>query len=733
MGGGAAEGLWDDLNGKGFDVEGGVNDDNMDGAPFDNSCGANTKRCGLAWWYETKHFFRTMGKHPHIPLLSLLVFGVLCGVGIVAINSQRDQYIDKQKGTAEFVAAETAEWFSQQFRRAMLPLYSIQQGVVHSGYFDDLPNKIGPYPNRVIPETEETPFTKRDVSGICDNPDVVQKWKDIVQPINADNDLDGIVQGYRLFPGNVACLTEPHEQVNVPSDTPDKFDGMFEGEALLASDNVMGLDTGHTAFPLWKMITTDLFVERNFNIFGPFPMPPMTELICGHIAIWNKPDPNDPTKNVLDVHGTEVENAWGFVVNFLDWKKLKDKSNIYQRFAGCNLEFRLSRKSGSTVGLDLEVLAESEDINMIADEDTVSVETETMHGIWVNTVGRKIGWNPPWYNAAVAGVVLASFLLGVLTASTLVERQLHRNLLYKVMPRKAIAKLHRGQTVLEKFNLVTIFFSDIVGFTSMSGTMRPIQVMKMLNELYTELDKIAEKHKVYKVETIGDAYMVVGGAPDRCPAPLAAERVALFAIDVTNFVKDFRTKDGDQIFIRAGLASGPTVAGVVGQAMPRYCFFGDTVNFASRMESTSKKMKIQCAEVTYRLLMDAPNMNFQLSKRMEDGIAGIEVKGKGHQITHWIERARKRIPGERKAPVDVPETRRHYIDVTGKIEEVMEEEEDEENIPQDEETAPTKAAGESDLSGSDKCPNGSDQEDDAYDEFLQMIEGGDEQAPNKED
>ena len=81
------------------------------------------------------------------------------------------------------------------------------------------------------------------------------------------------------------------------------------------------------------------------------------------------------------------------------------------------------------------------------------------------------------------------------------ERQLHRNLLYKVMPRRAIAKLHRGQTVVENYNIVTMFFSDIVGFTSMSGSMRPIQVMEMLNELYTGRDKLVQKHKVYKVET----------------------------------------------------------------------------------------------------------------------------------------------------------------------------------------------------------------------------------------
>jgi atrial natriuretic peptide receptor A len=230
-------------------------------------------------------------------------------------------------------------------------------------------------------------------------------------------------------------------------------------------------------------------------------------------------------------------------------------------------------------------------------------------------------------------VVLGSFFLGLLTASTLVERQLHRNLLYKMMPRRAIAKLRRGQTVLEKFNLVTIFFSDIVGFTSMAGNMRPIQVMKMLNELYTELDKLVKKHQVYKVETIGDAYMVVGGAPDRVPAPLAAERVALFAIDAIELVETFRTKDGDRLFIRAGLASGPAVAGVVGQAMPRYCFFGDTVNFASRMESTSKKMRIQCAYITYRLLQDSPNMHFNLVKRVEGDIVGVDIKGKGHQVT----------------------------------------------------------------------------------------------------
>lgn len=174
------------------------------------------------------------------------------------------------------------------------------QGVIHSGYFDSLPELIGPYPNLLIPASEATPFTKRNVTGVCDRPDLIQKFRDIVVPANADNDLDGVIVGYRLFPNNVACLTEPHRQESTKHFNAEDFP---QGEALLASDNVFGLDTGQTSFPLWKMITTgkkddccihipiisrakylisycsrgfsDLFIKKQFNIFGPFAMPPM--------------------------------------------------------------------------------------------------------------------------------------------------------------------------------------------------------------------------------------------------------------------------------------------------------------------------------------------------------------------------------------------------------------------------------------------------------------------------
>lgn len=352
------------------------------------------------------------------------------------------------------------DWFAAEFRRAMQPLYAVQQAVVFSGLFDELPAQIGPYPSRVYeaidPKTNATKIM-RDVSDIC-NDDVQKKFASIVEPINNDARLDGIVVGYRLWAGNVMCTAHP--MIN----TKDFPDG-----PPLDHNKFLGYDAGHDQSLFWKATVEDMFVVRNpnMNIFGPFTNPVLPEAFCGHLPVWIPPGPDADPEDisvVLDVQGVPVPNAFGFVMNFLHWQNLKDRSNIYERFADCGLEFCLTRDDGLDKGI--KTIAESEGCSLLDDSNSIIVTTDTTaNGLWDNRVGTisPNGWTPTWYPWAIFAVTIASLLIGLLTAVVLVEKQLHRNLLYKVMPKKAIKKLHRGQTVLEKFNLVTIFFSDIVG------------------------------------------------------------------------------------------------------------------------------------------------------------------------------------------------------------------------------------------------------------------------------
>ncbi|KAL3108346.1 hypothetical protein niasHT_014495 [Heterodera trifolii] len=205
-------------------------------------------------------------------------------------------------------------------------------------------------------------------------------------------------------------------------------------------------------------------------------------------------------------------------------------------------------------------------------------------------------------------------------------------LLYRMMPRQIADRLKIGQTVEpEQFDTVTVFFSDIVQFAALSNQMRPLQVVNLMNELYTTLDAIIGEHDVYKVESIGDGYLCVSGLPKR-NGNLHAKECADMSLDFLKAFHTFRIPDlpNERVRLRIGLHSGPCVAGVVGLAMPRYCLFGDTVNTASRMESSSSPNKIHISKATHTLL--STNFNgYLLESRGE-----VIIKGKGVMETFWL-------------------------------------------------------------------------------------------------
>ncbi|KAJ8397940.1 hypothetical protein AAFF_G00432870 [Aldrovandia affinis] len=218
--------------------------------------------------------------------------------------------------------------------------------------------------------------------------------------------------------------------------------------------------------------------------------------------------------------------------------------------------------------------------------------------------------------------------LRILSRNLEVEKKKTETLLYAMLPRHVANQLKEGKKVeAGEFTACTILFSDVVTFTDICAACEPIQIVDMLNSMYSKFDRLTSIHDVYKVETIGDAYMVVGGVP--IPADTHAERVANFALGMRIAAREVTNPvTGQPIQIRVGLHTGPVLAGVVGEKMPRYCLFGDTVNTASRMESHGIPDHIHLSPSTYRAL---ENKDFDISKRGE-----IQVKGKGLMTTYFL-------------------------------------------------------------------------------------------------
>ncbi|XP_036326361.1 receptor-type guanylate cyclase Gyc76C-like [Rhagoletis pomonella] len=226
------------------------------------------------------------------------------------------------------------------------------------------------------------------------------------------------------------------------------------------------------------------------------------------------------------------------------------------------------------------------------------------------------------------------------------EKRKTEDLLHRMLPRTVAEKLTMGQGVEPvSYDLVTIYFSDIVGFTAMSAESTPLQVVNFLNDLYTVFDRIIRGYDVYKVETIGDAYMVVSGLPIKNGDRHAGE-IASMALELLHAVKQHRIahRPNETLKLRIGIHTGPVVAGVVGLTMPRYCLFGDTVNTASRMESNGEALKIhisgKCKEALDKL-------DGYVTERR--GL--VAMKGKGEVVTYWLTGATEKAI--QKKPVDM--------------------------------------------------------------------------------
>ncbi|XP_026329867.1 receptor-type guanylate cyclase Gyc76C-like [Hyposmocoma kahamanoa] len=266
----------------------------------------------------------------------------------------------------------------------------------------------------------------------------------------------------------------------------------------------------------------------------------------------------------------------------------------------------------------------SEDPNLRPDFTTIRTRLKKMKGKSRNVMDQMMDMLEKYANNLEELVSERTRLLNE-------EKQKTEDLLHRMLPKSVARKLTRGEGVEpESFDSVTIYFSDIVGFTSMSAESTPLQVVNFLNDLYTVFDRIIRGYDVYKVETIGDAYMVVSGLPIRNNDRHVGE-IASMALELLSAAKSHKIshRPNETLKLRIGVHTGAVVAGVVGLTMPRYCLFGDTVNTASRMESNGEPLRIHISPSCKQALD-------KIGGYVTEPRGTIPIKGKGQLQTYWL-------------------------------------------------------------------------------------------------
>jgi guanylate cyclase len=255
--------------------------------------------------------------------------------------------------------------------------------------------------------------------------------------------------------------------------------------------------------------------------------------------------------------------------------------------------------------------------------------------------GEIVGpvWNPgpSWFtttmlalNIAVGGTIVFT-LLAVFAgerrdalAALRVEQEKAESLLLNILPRSIADRLKaQDRPIADQFESASILFADVVDFTPWSEQLAPAEVVGYLDHLFTHFDALAERHGLEKIKTIGDCYMVAAGVPT--PRPDHARVLALMALDMLEAMRANNELGHLGLQLRAGINSGPVVAGVIGRKRFLYDLWGDAVNTASRMESYGAPGRVQITRPTYELLAD----EFECESR-----GTITVKGKG-EVEAW--------------------------------------------------------------------------------------------------
>ena len=211
------------------------------------------------------------------------------------------------------------------------------------------------------------------------------------------------------------------------------------------------------------------------------------------------------------------------------------------------------------------------------------------------------------------------------------------SLLLNILPKEIAAILkNESRTIADHYEEASVLFADMVGFTPLSTQLPPVEMVELLNEVFSFFDSLLDKYGVEKIRTIGDSYMVAAGVPRGRPDH--AQALARMALDMRDYIATHTFRDGQRVNFRIGINSGSMIAGVIGRRKFVYDVWGDAVNIASRMESHGLGGAVQITQATYELIKD----EFACEPR-----GTVNVKGKG-EMEVWLVKGPKGIEsGER--------------------------------------------------------------------------------------
>jgi class 3 adenylate cyclase len=321
-------------------------------------------------------------------------------------------------------------------------------------------------------------------------------------------------------------------------------------------------------------------------------------------------------------------------------KILKEKGYTVHTFENGKLllDFLQREKTGDIILLDNQ-MPEMDGITTLkalkADEELkelpvlfLSALTDKETVVKALELGADDYMEKPFNNNEFLARINVHVRIDLLKKRVLQEKEKSDRLLLNTLPKKIVQDLKTwGSTEPETFPEVTVFFSDIVGFTSHSSQLKPGHLISELNDIFTEFDNIMERNHCERIKTIGDAYLAVCGMPQANPDH--AKNIVQAAQEILEYVEARNRNSQETWQIRIGIHSGPVVGGIVGIKKYIYDIFGDTINTASRMESNSQPMRINVSRATYELTSHL----FAYEDRPP-----AEVKGKGLMRMYFLHR-----------------------------------------------------------------------------------------------